>query len=102
MEASQKAMNFILKKLKKKKKDRSATFVCSLTYKYPMKKSVTVVGKIKGKISKKKSGKNGFGYDPIFLPNNQKITFGQMSKSKKMQVDHRFVAFTKLKQKINI
>ena len=96
-----KAMNFILKKLKKKK-DRSATFVCSLTYKYPMKKSVTVVGKIKGKISKKKSGKNGFGYDPIFLPNNQKITFGQMSKSKKMQVDHRFVAFTKLKQKINI
>ena len=96
-----KAMDFILKKLKKKK-DRSATFVCSLTYKYPMKKSVTVVGKIKGKISKKKSGKNGFGYDPIFLPNNQKITFGQMSKSKKMQVDHRFVAFTKLKQKINI
>ena len=94
-----KAINFILKKMKKKK-DRSATFICSLTYKNKKKRPITVVGKIKGKISNKKIGVNGFGYDPIFIPKNLKITFGQMKRSKKMRMDHRFIAFKKLKKKI--
>ena len=49
-------MKFILKKLERKK-DRSATFVCSLSYKTKHGKIITVVGKIKGKISKKILGK---------------------------------------------
>ena len=92
-------MIFILKRMTNKK-DRSATFVCSLTIKYPKKKPINVIGKIKGTISKKIMGKKGFGYDPIFIPYNQKITFGQMSKHKKMRVDHRFIAFQKLKKLI--
>ena len=96
-----KAMEFILKKLKKKK-NRSATFVCSLSYKYPGRKAISVVGKIKGKISNKILGKKGFGYDPIFIPEKQKITFGQMLKLNKIKMDHRFVAFKKLKKKIKI
>jgi len=96
-----KAMNFLLKKMKNKK-NRSATFVCSLSFKYPRKKTINVVGKIKGTISKKMLGKKGFGYDPIFIPKNYQITFGQMAKRKKMKVDHRFLAFKKMKKIIKI
>ena len=94
------AMKFILKKLKKKK-NRSATFVCCLSYKKEYHgEIVTVEGKINGKISSKILGKKGFGYDPIFIPNKEKITFGQMSKLTKIKMDHRFIAFKKLKKKI--
>ena len=96
-----KAMQFILKKMKKKK-NRSATFVCSLSFKYPRGKVVTVIGKIKGLISYKMLGTRGFGYDPIFIPLGKSITFGQMSKLKKIKMDHRYIAFKKLKRKIKI
>jgi len=96
-----KAMKFILAKMANVK-DRSAIFICSLTYKNNKGKTVTVEGKLKGIISTKILGRNGFGYDPIFIPDNKKITFGQMSKRKKIRMDHRFIAFQKLKRKINI
>ena len=96
-----KAMKFILKKLKNKK-NRRATFICSLSYKDERGKITTVQGNLKGTISNKILGKNGFGYDPIFIPNGQKITFGQMSKTKKIKMDHRFLAFTELLKKTKI
>ena len=96
-----KAMKFILKKMKKRK-NRRATFVCSLSYKNNNGKIISVEGKLNGNISKKILGKSGFGYDPIFIPLNQKITFGQMSKIKKIKMDHRFLAFKKLKKKVKI
>ena len=95
------AMKYILKKLKNMK-DRKAFFVCSLSLKTTNKKVITVEGKVHGTISKNILGKNGFGYDPIFIPKNSKVTFGQMKKAKKMRVDHRFLAFQKLKKKIKI
>ena len=95
-----KAMNIILKKMIKKK-DRSAIFICSLAL-VSNKKILSVTGKIKGSISLKIIGKNGFGYDPIFIPNKKSITFGQMSKKKKIRMDHRFIAFKKLKKKTKI
>ena len=95
------AMKFILKKLKEKK-NKSATFVCNLSYKKTNGKIISVEGKIYGKISNKILGKKGFGYDSIFIPNKQKITFGQMSKLNKIKMDHRFIAFKKLKKKIKI
>ena len=96
-----KAMEIILKKMEKKK-DRSATFICCLAFVSNKKKILSVIGKIKGSISFKIKGKNGFGYDPIFTPNKKSITFGQMSKKKKIRLDHRFIAFKKLKNKIKI
>ena len=96
-----KAMKFILKKMKNKK-NRKATFVCSLSYKKNDDKIVSVEGRLKGNISNKIIGKKGFGYDSIFIPSKKKITFGQMSKSKKIKMDHRFLAFQKLKKKIKI
>ena len=92
-----KAMIFILKKMKHKK-DRSAVFICSLSFKYPKKKLINVTGKIKGSIARSIRGKKGFGYDPIFIPNKYEKTFGQFSKLKKMRMDHRYQAFKKLKR----
>ena len=96
-----KAMQFILKKLKGKK-DRKATFVCCLALKSKKGKVITVEGKLDGRISYKILGRKGFGYDPIFIPLNYKKTFGQMMKSKKIELDHRFIAFKKLKKKFKI
>ena len=93
------AMKLLLKKLQGKK-NRSAFFICNLSYKDVSGKIISVEGKINGKISNKILGKKGFGYDPIFIPNNNKITFGQMSKLKKIKMDHRYIAFKKLKKKI--
>ena len=97
-----KAMKFILKKLDGKK-NRKAIFVCSLSLKKASsKKIISVVGKIKGNISNKILGKRGFGYDPIFIPAKEKITFGQMPKLKKIKMDHRYIAFKKLRKKVKI
>ena len=62
------------------------------------KKYITVKGKVEGSISNKKRGKNGFGYDPIFIPNGYKITYGQMQYSKKIKIDHRYKAFKKIRK----
>jgi XTP/dITP diphosphohydrolase len=94
-----KAMKFILKKLKTKK-DRSATFICNLSYRDTKGKIINAEGIIKGKISNKIIGNKGFGYDPIFIPGNKKFTYGQISKFKKIKIDHRFEAFKKLKKKV--
>ena len=96
-----KAMKFILKKMQGKK-NRKATFVCSLSYKDMKGKITSVEGKLKGSVSYKILGKKGFGYDPIFIPLNNKITFGQMPKAKKIKLDHRFIAFNKLKKLVRI
>ena len=96
-----KAMKFILKRLKYKK-SRKATFVCSLSYKSAKGKIITVQGNLKGTISTKIKGKKGFGYDPIFIPKGKSMTFGQMSKTKKMRIDHRYLAYKALLKKVKI
>ena len=90
----------MLKVLKKVKENRKARFICSLSIRLNKKKIITSIGTINGNISNKIVGTNGFGYDPIFIPNNSKLTFGQMKISKKMKIDHRSIAFKKLKKKL--
>ena len=97
------AINKIYKELNKKDKNwfiknKSASFVCALTIYWPNNSFVSVVGKVHGTISKYKKGKNGFGYDPIFIPKNSKLTFGQMKLSLKYKIDHRMKAFKKIKK----
>ena len=94
-----KAMEKILKILKNKK-NRKATFVCSLSIKVNNKKIISALGRVNGTISHKILGKKGFGYDPIFIPKNKNLTFGQMSPKKKFKTDHRSIAFKKLKKKL--
>ena len=81
-----------------KSKKIKARFICALSISYLDKKIACVIGRVEGHISTKPKGKNGFGYDPIFIPNNKKKTFGQMKSSDKYKIDNRFNAFKKIKK----
>jgi len=81
-----------------KDKKITARFVCVLTIYGFKKKPIHSLGMVRGLISNKKKGKNGFGYDPIFIPNGSMLTFAQMKPSKKYKIDHRFIAFKKIKK----
>ena len=81
-----------------KKKKVKARFICALSICYLNKKIIVAKGKIEGFISNEPKGNNGFGYDPIFIPNKKNKTFAQMQPSKKYKLDHRFKAFKKIKR----
>ena len=98
-----KAITKVFKKINKidkkwKFKKIKCRFICALTVYWPGGKTVKSIGKIEGHISSIKKGKNGFGYDPIFIPLKSKLTFGQMKPNKKYKIDHRFDAFKKIKK----
>jgi len=98
-----KAISRVFKKINEKDKNWrqkkiKARFICALTIYWPNGKSVNSIGKVEGHISSKKKGNNGFGYDPIFIPLKKKLTFGQMKSKDKYKMDHRFVAFKKIKK----
>jgi XTP/dITP diphosphohydrolase len=98
-----KAINRVYRELTKKdpnwkNKKVRARFICSLSICYLDKKIASVLGKVEGHISPKPKGGNGFGYDPIFIPKNKRKTFGEMNSLQKYKIDHRFVAFKKIKK----
>ena len=78
--------------------ESSARFICNMTLYWPNGKNISSTGVINGKISSKKKGGNGFGYDPIFIPEGHQKTFGEMDPELKMSIDHRFNAFLKLRK----
>ena len=100
-----KAIKKVFEEMSKIKKnwqnENSARFVCCLTLFWPDGKSHTSTGIVKGKISTKKKGNKGFGYDPIFIPDGYNKTFGEMEPKLKMSIDHRFKAFLKIKKFFN-
>ena len=98
-----KAIRRVYKELYKKDKNWKnkkikAKFTCVLSISYLEKKMFCVKGTIKGIISNEPRGKNGFGYDPIFIPVGKKLTFGEISPKLKYKIDHRFNAFKKIKK----
>ena len=98
-----KAINRVYRELKKKdkkwkQKKIKARFICALSISYLDKKITSVLGKVEGYISTMPKGKNGFGYDPIFIPKNKNKTFGEISSLQKYKMDHRFDAFKKIKK----
>ena len=86
--------------IKKKKWENynKARFVCCMTIFWPEGKNYSSMGTIKGKISKIKKGKKGFGYDPIFIPDGYNQTFGEMEEDLKMSIDHRCKSYQKIKK----
>ena len=99
------AIKKVFEKMNNIKKDwknfNSARFVCCMTLFWPDGKSYSSKGIVKGKISEVRKGKNGFGYDPIFIPNSYNETFGEMEPKLKMSIDHRFNAFLQFKKFFN-
>lgn len=59
-------------------------------------KTMQFEGKVEGQIIKEERGEDGFGYDSVFLPKNETLTFAQMPLHKKNQMSHRSNALKKL------
>ncbi len=76
--------------------DRRAYFKCVISVSVPQGKALTYEGKCNGIITKRAIGKNGFGYDPIFLCPRLNKTFGEMSIDEKMAISHRGIALKTL------
>lgn len=71
----------------------SAYFICVLAVCWPDGESRIFKGKINGNLNFPPKGNLGFGYDPIFIPRNYDITFGEMDPIIKHKISHRSVAF---------
>ena len=80
----------------KKNKDFSAKFTSCLSIKFSKNLIYSYLGEVKGKIVWPPKGKNGFGYDPFFIPDGYKKTFAEMAHSDKIFIDHRSIALKKL------
>ena len=98
-----KAINRVYRQLKRKDKNWKskkvkARFICALSISYFNKKIACVQSKVEGHISAEPKGKNGFGYDPIFIPKGKKKTFGEMKPKQKYKMDHRYHAFKKIRK----
>jgi XTP/dITP diphosphohydrolase len=77
-------------------KKRDAVFRSVYAYAEPGKKPVIVIGECNGTITTERRGKQGFGYDPIFLPQGASKTFGEMTINEKNRYSHRAKALEKL------
>ena len=71
----------------------SAYFICVLAVCWPDGESRIFKGKRNGNLNFPPKGNLGFGYDPIFIPRNYDITFGEMDPIIKHKISHRSVAF---------
>jgi len=86
----------LLKELEKYPEPHKARFVCCAVY-FDGKEFLSVSGHIEGAITSDSRGVNGFGYDPLFIPNNYKKTMAELSPEEKNMISHRSQAIKKLK-----
>ncbi|MFH0735457.1 MAG: RdgB/HAM1 family non-canonical purine NTP pyrophosphatase [bacterium] len=87
----------MLLELEKFPEPHNASFVCCSVY-YDGKQYFTSMGELRGRIIKSKTGRSGFGYDPIFVPNGFNKTLAELTVEEKNKISHRGVSFNKLKQ----
>ncbi|MGL1936562.1 MAG: RdgB/HAM1 family non-canonical purine NTP pyrophosphatase [Fibrobacterales bacterium] len=77
--------------------NRGAQFVCALCHLDSNGAETIVRGEVKGTIVEEPIGDQGFGYDPLFIPNGSEKTFGQMGMVEKKVLSHRGEAIKKIK-----
>ena len=75
---------------------QNAYFTCSLSLCWPDQQVETLEGTVNGSLTFPPRGEKGFGYDPIFVPINYQLTFGEMDQNEKHRISHRADAFNKL------
>lgn len=82
--------------------DRSARFYCSMVVYTPQGEEWLFEGALNGKIAKNPTGQHGFGYDPVFIPENETKSLAELGSGYKSHHSHRFHAcqafMAKLKQ----
>jgi XTP/dITP diphosphohydrolase len=80
--------------------NRKARFKCSLCVISPEGKEMSFEGQLEGEISKEIKGKNGFGYDSIFIPSGFQKTLAEMEPLEKNKISHRKAALSSFLQSI--
>lgn len=80
--------------------ERTAKFVSVITLLYPDGKKIVARGECEGHIIYKPKGDNGFGYDPLFVPNGYDQTFAELSGAEKNHISHRAIALQSLRKKL--
>ena len=75
---------------------RTARFVSVITMVYPDGTVLTARGECPGRILEAPAGENGFGYDPLFVPDGCDVTFAQLGAEEKNRISHRAKALEKL------
>lgn len=96
----EKNIELLLSELKMFEPPHKAKFVCCAAF-YDGKNYLAEFGEAPGEIVFKKSGTNGFGYDPIFKPAGFNKTMAELDSETKNKISHRGIAFRKLHEKIN-
>lgn len=81
--------------------DRGAQFACAMALIMPDGEKHLFEGIVRGKLTHSVTGENGFGYDPIFIPDGYDTTFGILDSSIKNEISHRAKALKKLSEFIN-
>lgn len=95
--SSEERINKLLKEMRGlRTHERIARFVCVLTLAQAGRAIAIFSSKVEGAISDKPAGSEGFGYDPIFVPQGHTSTFAQISGKEKDELSHRARAFRKL------
>jgi XTP/dITP diphosphohydrolase len=79
---------------------RSAKFVSVITMVFSKDKIVVARGECKGHILFEPRGENGFGYDPLFVPDGYKESFGELSSEDKNKISHRAMALQSLERQL--
>ena len=87
--------NYILETASRKSKLK-AYFKSSISFTYKKNYHIIFEGRVDGTVSNKILGKEGFGYDPIFIPNGHTKTFGEIKENQKNKISHRSIAVNKL------
>ena len=89
------AFEYIISNVIKNKNDR-AFFKTAICLSLRKNHHIVFEGKINGRISLKPKGSNGFGYDPIFIPEGYEKTFAEMNIKQKNTISHRMIALMKM------
>ena len=77
--------------------DHSAAFISVLALAFPDGSPTEIYeGRVSGQLTFPPRGEKGFGYDPIFVPDGELLTFGEMAPERKASMSHRTRAFEKL------
>ena len=91
-----KAFEYIISNVIERKNNK-AFFVTAICLTLKDNHHIVFLGRVNGTVSLKPKGTNGFGYDPIFIPEHYARTFAEMSLEEKNIISHRKIAITKLK-----
>lgn len=80
--------------------ERTARFICVLAVARPNQETIFVTGYCEGHIRTEPKGENGFGYDPIFVPEGYTRTMAELEPAEKNQISHRKQAIKQLEKRL--